>query len=44
MPGLEAMKLGRRGVISVTNNLAAKDMAAMSRYAFRGRFYESGRN
>ena len=31
--GLEAMKLGAEGVISVTNNLAAKDMAAMCRYA-----------
>ncbi|AOF52654.1 4-hydroxy-tetrahydrodipicolinate synthase [Rodentibacter caecimuris] len=29
--GLEAMKLGAEGVISVTNNLAAKDMAEMCR-------------
>ena len=36
--GLEAMKLGGEGVISVTNNLAAKDMAAMCRYALAGDF------
>ena len=36
--GLEAMKLGAEGVISVTNNLAAKDMAAMCRYALAGDF------
>ena len=36
--GLEAMKLGAEGVISVTNNLAAKDMAAMCCYALAGDF------
>ena len=36
--GLEAMKLGAEGVISVTNNLAAKDMAAMCRHALAGDF------
>ena len=36
--GLEAMKLGAEGVISVTNNLAAKDMAEMCRYALAGDF------
>ena len=35
---LEAMKLGGEGVISVTNNIAAKDMAAMCRYALAGDF------
>ena len=32
------MKLGAEGVISVTNNLAAKDMAAMCRHALAGDF------
>ncbi|BFU60237.1 MULTISPECIES: 4-hydroxy-tetrahydrodipicolinate synthase [Rodentibacter] len=36
--GLEAMKLGAEGVISVTNNLAAKDMAEMCRLARTGDF------
>lgn len=36
--GLESMKLGGEGVISVTNNVAAKDMAAMCRYALSGDF------
>ncbi|OOF41262.1 4-hydroxy-tetrahydrodipicolinate synthase [Rodentibacter mrazii] len=34
--GLEAMKLGAEGVISVTNNLAAKDMAEMCRLVRSG--------
>lgn len=34
--GLEAMKLGAEGVISVTNNLAAKDMAEMCRLVRMG--------
>ena len=32
------MKLGAEGVISVTNNLASKDMADMCRYALSGDF------
>lgn len=36
--GLDAMKLGAEGVISVTNNVAAKEMAAMCRYALSGDF------
>ncbi|OOF48662.1 4-hydroxy-tetrahydrodipicolinate synthase [Rodentibacter genomosp. 1] len=36
--GLEAMKLGAEGVISVTNNLAAKEMAEMCRLAREGEF------
>ncbi|OOF52804.1 4-hydroxy-tetrahydrodipicolinate synthase [Rodentibacter trehalosifermentans] len=36
--GLDAMKLGAEGVISVTNNLAAKDMAEMCRLARDGEF------
>lgn len=36
--GLEAMKLGAEGVISVTNNLAAKEMAEMCRLARAGEF------
>ena len=32
------MKLGAEGVISVTNNLAPKDMADMCRYALAGDF------
>ena len=35
---LDAMKLGAEGVISVTNNLAPKDMADMCRYALAGDF------
>ena len=35
---LEAMKLGAEGVISVTNNLASKDMADMCHYALSGDF------
>lgn len=34
--GLEAMKLGAEGVISVTNNLAAKEMAEMCRLVRTG--------
>ncbi|OOF54013.1 4-hydroxy-tetrahydrodipicolinate synthase [Rodentibacter genomosp. 2] len=34
--GLEAMKLGAEGVISVTNNLAAKDMVEMCRLVRSG--------
>ena len=36
--GLEAMKLGAKGVISVTNNLAAKDMAEICHLARAGEF------
>ncbi|OOF40096.1 4-hydroxy-tetrahydrodipicolinate synthase [Rodentibacter rarus] len=36
--GLEAMKLGAEGVISVTNNLAAKEMAEMCRLVRSGEF------
>ncbi|OOF37021.1 4-hydroxy-tetrahydrodipicolinate synthase [Rodentibacter heidelbergensis] len=36
--GLDAMKLGAEGVISVTNNLAAKEMAEMCRLARAGEF------
>ena len=36
--GLEAMKLGAEGVISVTNNLAAKDMAEICHLARAGEF------
>lgn len=39
--GLEAMKLGAEGVISVTNNLAAKDMATMCRLVRAGQFAEA---
>ncbi|WP_373778870.1 4-hydroxy-tetrahydrodipicolinate synthase [Glaesserella sp.] len=39
--GLESMKLGGQGVISVTNNLAAADMAKMCKYALSGQFAEA---
>lgn len=39
--GLESMKLGGQGVISVTNNLAAADMAKMCDLALAGKFEEA---
>ncbi|MDH2923979.1 4-hydroxy-tetrahydrodipicolinate synthase [Nicoletella semolina] len=39
--GLESMKLGGQGVISVTNNLAAADMAKMCKLALAGKFEEA---
>lgn len=39
--GLESMKLGGQGVISVTNNLAAADMAKMCNLALAGKFDEA---
>ncbi|QIM62865.1 4-hydroxy-tetrahydrodipicolinate synthase [Pasteurellaceae bacterium Orientalotternb1] len=39
--GLESMKLGGQGVISVTNNLAAVDMAKMCELALEGKFEEA---
>ena len=39
--GLEFMKLGGHGVISVTNNLAAGDMANMCQLALAGKFDEA---
>lgn len=39
--GLESMKLGGQGVISVTNNLAAADMAQMCKLALAGKFEEA---
>lgn len=39
--GLESMKLGGQGVISVTNNLAAADMAKMCDLALAGKFDEA---
>ena len=39
--GLEAMKLGGQGVISVTNNVAAADMAKMCELALAGKFEEA---
>ncbi|MGX2967865.1 4-hydroxy-tetrahydrodipicolinate synthase [Ursidibacter sp. B-7004-1] len=39
--GLESMKLGGQGVISVTNNLAAADMAKMCNLALEGKFEEA---
>lgn len=39
--GLEAMRLGAQGIISVTNNLAAKDMAEMCSLAREGKFDEA---
>lgn len=39
--GLEFVKLGGQGVISVTNNIAAKDMAQMMYLALEGRFDEA---
>lgn len=39
--GLESMKLGGQGVISVTNNVAAADMAKMCELALTGKFEEA---
>lgn len=39
--GLESMKVGGQGVISVTNNLAAADMAKMCELALAGQFTEA---
>ncbi|MGC7560312.1 4-hydroxy-tetrahydrodipicolinate synthase [Pasteurella sp. PK-2025] len=39
--GLESMKLGGQGVISVTNNVAAADMAKMCQLALAGQFDEA---
>lgn len=39
--GLESMKLGGQGVISVTNNLAAAEMAQMCKLALAGKFEEA---
>lgn len=39
--GLEAMKLGAEGVISVTNNVAVADMAKMCHLARAGKFDEA---
>lgn len=39
--GLEAMKLGAEGIISVTNNVAAADMAKMCHLARAGKFDEA---
>lgn len=39
--GLESIKLGGQGVISVTNNLAAADMAKMCELALAGKFDEA---
>lgn len=39
--GLESMKLGGQGVISVTNNLAAAEMAKMCKLALAGKFEEA---
>ena len=39
--GLESMKLGGHGVISVTNNVAAADMAKMCQLALAGKFDEA---
>ncbi|MCK3657570.1 4-hydroxy-tetrahydrodipicolinate synthase [Pasteurellaceae bacterium Pebbles2] len=39
--GLESMRLGGQGVISVTNNLAAADMAKMCELALAGKFDEA---
>ncbi|PXA74561.1 MULTISPECIES: 4-hydroxy-tetrahydrodipicolinate synthase [Vibrio] len=39
--GLEFVKLGGRGVISVTNNIAAADMAKMMSLALSGQFAEA---
>lgn len=39
--GLESIKLGGQGVISVTNNIAAADMAKMCRLALAGQFDEA---
>lgn len=42
--GFESMKLGGQGVISVTNNVAAADMAKMCELALAGQFTGSRRN
>ncbi|VEI77918.1 Dihydrodipicolinate synthase [Mannheimia haemolytica] len=39
--GFESMKLGGQGVISVTNNVAAADMAKMCELALAGKFSEA---
>ena len=39
--GFESMRLGGQGVISVTNNLAAADMAKMCELALAGKFDEA---
>ncbi|HHT7762929.1 4-hydroxy-tetrahydrodipicolinate synthase [Pasteurella multocida] len=39
--GLESIKLGGQGVISVTNNVAAVDMAKMCHLALNGQFEEA---
>lgn len=39
--GLDSMKLGGQGVISVTNNLAAAEMAKMCELALAGKFEEA---
>ncbi|MCG3725364.1 4-hydroxy-tetrahydrodipicolinate synthase [Vibrio cincinnatiensis] len=39
--GLEFVKLGGQGVISVTNNVAAADMAKMMKLALAGKFEEA---
>ncbi|WP_431831748.1 4-hydroxy-tetrahydrodipicolinate synthase [Actinobacillus genomosp. 2] len=39
--GFESMKLGGQGVISVTNNVAAADMAKMCELALAGKFEEA---
>ena len=39
--GLESMKLGGQGVISVTNNIAPADMAKMCKLALEGKFDEA---
>lgn len=39
--GFESMKLGGQGVISVTNNIAAADMAKMCKLALAGKFEEA---
>ncbi len=39
--GLESMRLGGQGVISVTNNIAAADMAKMCQLALAGKFDEA---
>jgi 4-hydroxy-tetrahydrodipicolinate synthase len=41
--GLDFVKLGGQGVISVTNNIAAADMATMIHLALEGKFEEAGR-
>ncbi|HBO39094.1 MAG TPA: 4-hydroxy-tetrahydrodipicolinate synthase [Pasteurellaceae bacterium] len=41
--GFESIKLGGQGVISVTNNVAAADMAEMCRLALSGKFDEAQR-